>query len=143
MNQVFLTHSADETYDLGKKLAKKIDTGRVISLTGDLGAGKTTFVKGIASGLGIKDRITSPSFIIQNIHSNKKIVLYHFDLYRLGDIDQSTMELVMESFADPNGISIIEWGEKMKNFLPKSTMHIQFKHSGEDKRRIKINGSAK
>ena len=116
----FISHSEKETKDLAKKLAKNL-TG-VIALTGELGAGKTIFVQGFAEGLGIKDKIISPTFVLIRQHKIPKSsrMLYHIDLYRLEDFAELGLQEITE---DPNNIVLIEWAEKLKE-LPKNTIKI-------------------
>lgn len=140
LNKTFITNSSAETEELGWSFGNMLKKGSVLALSGDLGSGKTTFIKGLAKGLKIKDRIVSPTFIIQNIHRpSKDLVFYHFDLYRLDKIDRATKEILKESFADPNGISVVEWAEKFDEF-PEKTVKLQFEYLDVQKRKIKIHG---
>lgn len=108
-------------------------------LIGELGGGKTQFVKGLAQGLGIGDDITSPTFTYENIYQSQNgFKLYHFDLYRLEGKDVDIANLMLESFNDPRGITAIEWAEKAKNLWPKSYYRIEFKWISENEREIKI-----
>ncbi len=137
---VYLTSSAKETEKLGAKIAKKLP-GRIFALIGELGAGKTTFVKGFAKGLGIKKRIISPSFVfIRPYTIDHKLYtnLYHVDLYRFeraSDIRGIGLE---EIWSYPKNIVIIEWAEKIKNLLPKKKIEIYFKYLGKNKREVEI-----
>ncbi len=134
----FTTYSEKETKDLAKKLAKKL-TG-VIALIGELGSGKTTFAQGFAAGLGIKEKIISPTFVLIRQHRIPKTekTLYHIDLYRLEDFTELGLKDLME---DPNNIVLIEWAEKIKDQLPQNTTYIKFKTLSETKREIKISTS--
>lgn len=110
----------------------------VLALIGELGAGKTTFVKGVAKGLGIKREILSPSFIIINRVRIKKGFFYHIDLYRIKN-KQELMEIgILEILESLDGIVIIEWARKCLEFLPKETVKIFFEYLGESKREIRI-----
>ena len=133
----YFTKSEKETKDLAKKLAKKISG--VISLTGDLGAGKTTFTQGFAKGLGIKDKIISPTFVLIRQHKiDDKKIFYHIDLYRLENT-QALLHLgLKEICADPNNIILIEWGEKAKNLLPKKQTKIYFEATDKTLRKITV-----
>ncbi len=124
-----ITKSALETQKYGEKLASKLKSGGVLCLYGDLGAGKTTLVQGLAKGLGIKRRITSPTFIIARKYNN----FWHIDLYRLDNAD--TLGLP-EIFADPKNIVIIEWPEIIKKVLPEHYIKIRIKDLNNDRRQI-------
>lgn len=126
----YITNSAKETRDLAKKLAKNLNG--VIALTGELGAGKTTFTQGFAEGLGIKDKIISPTFVLIRQHGKN---FYHIDLYRLENFKDLGLE---EIISDPNNIVLIEWAEKIKKILPKSTTFINFTTLDKNKREITI-----
>lgn len=140
--KVFITRSARETEDLGKKLAHNFRIGNIIILTGELGAGKTTFVQGVAKAFNIKSRIISPTFILVRKHRGKfdkqKISLYHIDLYRLESPEIINLGLE-DIFEDNIGIFLIEWGEKHENL--KSSWEINFKILGKDKRKITLKSS--
>ncbi|MEK7616957.1 MAG: tRNA (adenosine(37)-N6)-threonylcarbamoyltransferase complex ATPase subunit type 1 TsaE [Patescibacteria group bacterium] len=137
----YLTFSEKETKDLGKKLASKLHG--VIALSGPLGAGKTTFVQGFAKGLGIKEKIISPTFVLIRQHKipNSKKMLFHIDLYRLENEKQLKGLGLEEIRNDSNHISLIEWAEKAKDFLPKSTSYINFEALDETKRKITVTSS--
>ncbi len=137
----FLTNSDSETIKLGEDFAKNLEDGDVVMLTGDLGAGKTTFVQGIAKGLNIKDRILSPTFVLVRNHevdSKKFNNLNHIDLYRIeGHRDLEKLG-ISEFVASPNSVTIIEWAEKLKNFNPKKGYRIKFVYQDENRRNISI-----
>lgn len=118
-----ITKTAQETRNYGKKLAEKIKNGGVVCLYGDLGAGKTTLVQGIAKGLGIKQKITSPTFVIMRQYSN----LYHLDLYRLNSFEEIKILGVEEIWQNKNNILVIEWPEKIEKILPKNRLVIYLK----------------
>lgn len=129
----FVTNSEKETRDLAKKLANKLQG--VIALSGELGAGKTTLVQGFAKGLGIKDRIISPTFVFVRQHPipKSKKIFYHIDLYR---IDHNFSQLgLKEILKNTDNIVVIEWAEKLKN-LPKGTTRILIRKQEGDKRLI-------
>lgn len=135
----FITHSEQETKNLAQDLAKEIKYG-VIALTGDLGAGKTTFVQGFAQGLGIKEKIISPTFVLIRQHQipNTKQVLFHIDLYRLED-NFDIRELGLEEIlSDPDNLVLIEWADKIKRLLPKTTTWIYLETTKLNTRRITI-----
>lgn len=138
MKQI-ISHFEKETKDLAKKISQNI-TQNVIILTGELGAGKTVFVQGFAKGLGIKDKIISPTFVLIRQHKiDSKKTLYHIDLYRLETIKELQSIGLKEICSNPNNIVLIEWGEKAKDLLPKNTIWIKFENLEGNKRRITVN----
>lgn len=137
--QQFKTYSEKQTKKVAENLAKKITSG-VIALIGELGAGKTTFVQGFAKGLGIKDKIISPTFVLIRQHKipDSKKMLYHLDLYRLEKLSQSEEAEIKEIISDPKNLILIEWGQKLKNILPKAATEVQFEIVDENTRIIMI-----
>jgi tRNA threonylcarbamoyladenosine biosynthesis protein TsaE len=133
------SNSLLETQNLAKKLAKKYREGAVIALSGDLGAGKTSFVQGFAQGLGIKDKIISPTFVVIRQHQIQGSErLFHVDLYRLeGDLNINELGL-KELFDDKSNLVLIEWPEKIAKDLPEETIYINFKKLSESEREITI-----
>ena len=131
-----VTKNAEETQALAARLAKILKPNAVLCLFGDLGTGKTTFVKGIAEGLKIKkDDVHSPTFVLMNIYEGK-LPLFHFDLYRLDNAHE--IEVIgYEEFLYGDGVSVIEWAEKMGDLLPKERLDIRLDHLKEG-RRIRI-----
>ncbi|RJQ25623.1 tRNA (adenosine(37)-N6)-threonylcarbamoyltransferase complex ATPase subunit type 1 TsaE [Candidatus Parcubacteria bacterium] len=145
-NDTYTTKSSEETEELGKKLAAKLKEGDIIFLYGELGAGKTTFVKGIAKGLGIKERIISPTFVIIRKHkiSNIKYQIsnikyfYHIDLYRIED-ENNVKSLGLEDLLrDKDSILVIEWPEKISSKSIVPAWEIKFEYIDGNKRRIII-----
>ena len=136
-NGTFLSHSENYTRSLGVELAKLLKNGDVISLTGPLGAGKTSFIKGLAGGLGIDpDEVNSPSYTIVNEYHGKQD-LFHFDLYRLeGEADLNNIG--WDDYSTRDGIIAIEWGEKAGQFLPQKHIDIEIEILFETTRRITI-----
>ena len=131
-----ITNSANDTIEFGKSVARAVEKGAVISLVGDLGAGKTTFTKGVARGLGIMDNVTSPTFTILNEYTGEEKRLYHFDFYRIEDPDE-LVELGFEDyFPSADGLTIVEWVEKAPSVLPKKFYQITFEKIDDDKRKI-------
>ena len=122
---------------MGKRLGILLTAGDVIALTGELGSGKTTFTKGIASGLGItEDRVKSPSFVlIKEYHG--RIPLYHFDLYRLNDLD-STRATGDEEYLYGDGAAVIEWAERLNGLLPKEYLNVELTIKDDNSRDIKF-----
>lgn len=136
--KTYITASADETKKLAGKLATKIPHG-VIALTGELGSGKTTFVQGFAKGLGIKEKIISPTFILIRQHKipGSQRILFHVDLCRLEKVDTKSIGLD-QLFSDSNNVVLIEWAEKIRDLLPKNTTWISFKTLNENQREITL-----
>ena len=132
-----LSSSIRETINFGKELAKKLQVGDVICLTGDLGAGKTHFVKGVASYFDIKEEdVNSPTFTLINEYQGR-IPIYHFDCYRL-ESEQEALEIGTEEYFYGDGISIVEWPQKIGNLIPKDAVWVTIKHIGETEREIII-----
>lgn len=131
-----ITNNENETYNIGIKIGKQLKAGDILSLNGDLGAGKTYLTKGIAKGLGIKDYITSPTFTILNEYKGR-IPLYHFDVYRINDVEEM-YEIGFEEYLYGNGVCIIEWGSMVEEILPEDTINIKIKNLGEFSREIEI-----
>lgn len=130
----FITKSAEETIFFGRKIGASLLPNDVIALTGNLGAGKTTLIQGIAEGLGVKDYVTSPTFIIINEYQGR-LPLYHFDLYRLAGISE-TEDLGVEEYFNREGVCVIEWAEKLSGTLPKNTETIEIKVLSENEREL-------
>ena len=106
----YISNSLEETEDLGARLAGRLNSGAVVAFTGDLGAGKTAFVRGMARGLGISDRVTSPTFTIVNEYEGDRLPLFHFDLYRLGSSDE-LFDIGWEDYLSRGGVCAVEWSE--------------------------------
>lgn len=117
------TFSEEETYQLGVRLARLLGPGRAVSLEGDLGAGKTALVKGIAKGLGVRDTITSPTFTLVNTYEGD-VNLHHFDVYRIDDPEE-LYEIGWEEYFNPNDVCIVEWGDRVPQMLPADVMRIR------------------
>lgn len=132
------TRSAKETINLGQKLAHGLKKGDVVSLSGPLGAGKTTIIQGIAKGLGIKNYITSPTFTLINEFKGR-MPLYHIDLYRLNDVSQAE-DIAIEEYFETDGVTVIEWAEKIKEILPNNVKKITIKRLSDNEREIKLKG---
>lgn len=138
-NKVFITNNAKETQSLGENFGKVLRRGNVVCLYGDLGSGKTTFVQGVARGLGIKKKIISPTFIIIKLYKlktqNSKL-FYHIDLYRIEgskDIEGLGLEEILNG---KESIAIIEWAEKLKNLMPAKRIDIKFLYEKENVRKV-------
>ncbi len=136
MGKTVVTKSAEETQKLGEKLAQNLEYN-FIALYGELGSGKTNFVQGLAKGLGIRERIISPTFILIRKHKiNSERTFYHVDLYRV-DNDVNINDQLSELMNDKNNVVAIEWAEKFKD-LPEKRLDIWFKHLQGDEREIEI-----
>jgi tRNA threonylcarbamoyladenosine biosynthesis protein TsaE len=106
-----ISHSPSDTAALGEAWGRTVQPGRVIGLCGDLGAGKTQLVKGLARGLGIKERVHSPTFALVNVYSGGRLTLFHLDLYRL-DLPEQIVAAGLEEYLRPTGVTVIEWAER-------------------------------
>ncbi len=138
----FITNNSSETSNLGTRFAKSLKAGDVLLLFGDLGAGKTTFVQGLAKGLGIKERILSPTFVLQRIHNAKKSgikTFNHVDLYRLEGKQAIETLGLSETMNDPEGVVAIEWADRLSDFKPDKGYELRFDYLDEAKRKITIN----
>ena len=138
--QIFESESPADTFDIAKNLAKDLKAGDIITLDGDLGAGKTVFSKGIAKGLGVAEEVTSPTFIIMQSYKGSALPLYHFDVYRLEDSDELT-ETGGEEFLFGDGVSVIEWAGIIDDILPDYVIKVQITkdpQKGDNYRRIVI-----
>ena len=137
----YRTHSTAETEALGEELAPKLQAHTVIAFTGDLGAGKTAFVRGLARGVGVTDRVTSPTFTIVNEYEGGRLPLFHFDLYRLGD-GEELFDIGWEDYLDRGGVCAVEWSERAWSLLPPETVYVSICRCAEDEnwRRITIEG---
>ena len=119
----FHTATAEETEQLGERIGRALETGTVVALMGELGAGKTTLTKGIARGLGVTDLVHSPTFNLIHEHQGR-LPVYHFDLYRLDSPEQMD-DLDCESYLSSGGVTIIEWSEKIPGLLPDDRLEIR------------------
>ena len=139
---IFNCQSVEETQDLAKKLARNINPGSTISLIGDLGTGKTTFTKGFASQMGIKDHVTSPTFKLISEYQGKKIKLNHIDAYRMNGPEDFLNIGGEEYLISKNSITIIEWGDLLNDILPSKTIRVKFERirSPKESRKIEISG---
>lgn len=138
MKQTIITRSSDETIALGGRFGTKLKAGTVVSLHGSLGSGKTTFVKGLARSLDIDEEITSPSFTIMSEYEGA-LPLYHLDLYRVDSLEEFELLGVEELFYS-EGITMIEWAEKIESLLPPSHISISFRIEENGDRSITFTG---
>jgi tRNA threonylcarbamoyladenosine biosynthesis protein TsaE len=137
-NRIFITHDAQETRALAARLARCLKPDDCLALSGDFGSGKTTFVQGLAQGLGFKKRslVSSPSFVIMKIYPGR-VPLYHFDLYRLGD-EREFEDVGFREFMACGGVCAIEWADKIEGLLPPERLDIDFRVVGPEKRRLRM-----
>ena len=124
-----------ETREFGKELGLKAEPGTVIALVGDLGTGKTTLTKAIAEGVGVKDVITSPTFNIVKQYDSGRLPLYHFDVYRIGDVDEM-YELGYEEYFYGNGVCVIEWADIIEELIPEDALLIEIEYGEKEGERI-------
>lgn len=134
----YFTKSEAETSALGAELASRLAPGAVIAMYGDLGAGKTAFTRGLASGLGLKSRVSSPTFTIVNEYLGR-IPLFHFDMYRLKDADE-LFEIGWEDYLARDGVCVVEWSENVEGAFPPETIVVKIEKTGENERSIEIEG---
>ena len=133
MEQV--TNSPAETEALGAALAEELKPGAVVAFTGDLGAGKTAFVRGLARGLGIGERVTSPTFTIVNEYEGGRLPLFHFDLYRL-DSAGELFDIGWEDYLARGGVCAVEWSEKVSEALEPGAIRVDIRRGGDDGQRV-------
>ena len=137
---VIETRSPEETFRLGRKLGEAALPGQVFTLTGDLGTGKTVFTQGFAKGLGIAEPVNSPTFTIVQVYDEGRLPLYHFDVYRIGDVEEME-EVGFEDYVMGEGVSLIEWAELISEILPEKRTAVRIEkdlEQGFDYRRITI-----
>ena len=138
MAKVIITHNQIETKEVGHKLAALLPNGSVVLLKGDLGAGKTTLVRGVAEALGITEKVTSPTFNIMKLYLKGKRPLIHIDAYRLADINT---DIGLDEFIGiDRGLTFIEWPDYIANMIPSNAITINIKNIGEDQRELSIEG---
>lgn len=136
------TNSARETISLGKKISRCLSGKEIILFEGELGGGKTTFIKGLLSGLGYKGKVLSPSFTLERQYKIKKNIVHHIDLYRL-DLNKDLLDMGFDEFLNqPGHITLIEWGEKIEDQLT-DYIKVIFNYSGENSRLITISDNKK
>jgi tRNA threonylcarbamoyladenosine biosynthesis protein TsaE len=136
------TWSPEETFALGKRLGRKIKAGQICTLDGDLGTGKTVFTQGLAAGLGIEEPVNSPTFTIVQEYRQGRLPLYHFDVYRIGDVEEME-EIGYEDYFFGQGVCLIEWAGRIRELLPEGVLAVTIEkdlEKGFDYRRIRIEG---
>ena len=134
------TNSEKETFELGKKIGENAKAGQIYTLTGDLGVGKTVFTQGLAAGLGITEPVNSPTFTIVQMYEDGRLPFYHFDVYRIGDIEEMD-EIGYEDYFYGEGVCLIEWADLIQEILPPDVIAIEIEKNlekGFDYRKITI-----
>ena len=129
------TNSPTETEAVGASLAAELKPGSVIAFTGDLGAGKTAFTRGLARGLGVEERVTSPTFTIVNEYEGGRLPLFHFDMYRLGSSDE-LFDIGWEDYLSRGGVCAVEWSENIADALEEGTIRVDIRRGEHDDQRI-------
>jgi tRNA threonylcarbamoyladenosine biosynthesis protein TsaE len=131
----FISNSPDETEGFGRRFAENLKPGDVLALTGDLGNGKTQFVKGLAAGLGATTGATSPTFTLIHEYSGGRLPIYHFDFFRVED-RQSAERLGLDDYFFGDGVSVIEWADRFPDLIPETARWISFETKSEIQRAI-------
>ncbi len=131
----YQSNSVQETEELGRKLAQYLKAGDVIAYTGDLGAGKTAFTRGVAQGLGIAERITSPTFTIVDEHEGGRLPLFHFDLYRLYSAEE-LFDIGWEDYLQRGGVCAVEWSERMEDMLEEEPIWVEIRQGDREEQRL-------
>ena len=137
---VLESKSPEDTFQIGMRLGKLAEAGDVYTLTGDLGVGKTVFTKGFAKGLGIEESVNSPTFTILQIYEGGRLPLYHFDVYRIGSVEEME-ETGFEEYIMGDGVSLIEWADLIEEILPRKRTRVLIEkdlEKGFDYRRITV-----
>ena len=138
--KVMETHSPEETFAFGKLLGEQAVPGQVLCLDGDLGVGKTVFTQGFAAGLAIDGPVNSPTFTIVQVYEEGRLPLYHFDVYRIGDVEEMD-EIGYEDYFYGEGVALIEWSTLIEEIIPETAIHVTIEkdvEQGFDYRRITV-----
>ena len=130
-----ISHSPEETEAAGARLAHRLGPGAVVAFTGDLGAGKTAFTRGLARGLGVADRVTSPTFTIVNEYLGGRLPLFHFDMYRLGSADE-LYDIGWEDYLARGGVCAVEWSENVSDALEPGAIRVDIRRGPEEDDRV-------
>ena len=130
-------NSTEEMIEFGKEIGSNLEGGSVLELIGDVGAGKTTFTKGLALGLGVLETVQSPTFTISRVYEGDNLTLSHYDFYRLNDYGIMKMELA-ENLSNPQNITVVEWAGELADILPEKHLRLIFESISEDKRLVKV-----
>ena len=138
--KIIETHSPEETFAFGKLLGEQAVPGQVLCLDGDLGVGKTVFTQGFAAGLAIDGPVNSPTFTIVQVYEEGRLPLYHFDVYRIGDVEEMD-EIGYEDYFYGEGVALIEWSTLIEEIIPETAIHVTIEkdvEQGFDYRRITV-----
>lgn len=138
--QIIESNSPEETFEFGRRIGLEAKKGMVVTLTGDLGVGKTLFTQGVAEGLGIDEPVSSPTFTILQVYDTGRLPFYHFDVYRIADLEEMD-EIGFDDYVYGDGICLIEWAELIEDILPKKRMNITIEkdlEKGFDYRKITV-----
>ena len=135
----YITNSPEETENVGERLGRCLRGGEVIAYLGELGAGKTAFTRGLARGLGIQMRVTSPTYTIVNEYTGGRLPLFHFDMYRLGGSDE-LFDIGWEDYLARDGVCAVEWSENVSDAMENAIV-VRIEKTGADSRRVTIEGS--
>ena len=135
MARRYVSNSEGETEDLGRRLGLRLGPGAVVAYTGDLGAGKTAVTRGLARGLDISERVTSPTFTIVNEYEGGRLPLFHFDLYRLGSSDE-LFDIGWEDYLSRGGVCAVEWSENVADALEEDAIRVDLRRGESDGQRI-------
>ena len=131
----FISNSPQETEALGAKLAARLTPGAIVAFTGDLGAGKTAFTRGLAQGLGVQERVTSPTFTIVNEYEGGRLPLFHFDMYRLSSSEE-LFDIGWEDYLARGGVCAVEWSEIIADALEDGIIRVDIRRGETDTQRI-------
>ena len=134
---MFISRSVEETRRFGGDRAQQLQPGDVLALAGDLGAGKTQFVKGVVAGLGGSDEVTSPTFTVLHEYRGGRLAVYHFDFYRLETADEA-LRLGLDDYLFGDGVSVIEWADRFRELIPATAEWVSFRTTADDERSIEI-----
>lgn len=138
--ETVISRSPAETQAAGARLAERLSPGAVVACTGELGAGKTCFLQGLARGLGVTTDVTSPTFVLVNQYRGR-LPVYHLDAYRTGSLTE-LVDLGLDEMLHGAGVTVIEWADKLLPLLPARTIHVRLEGLGDEPRRITIEGGA-
>ena len=131
----YVTNSEEETEALGARLAAVLTPGTVVAFTGDLWAGKTAFTRGLARGLGVTDRVTSPTFTIVNEYEGGRLPLFHFDMYRLASSEE-LFDIGWEDYLQRGGVCAVEWSENVSDALEEDALSVEISRGEQDGQRV-------
>lgn len=137
MERIVITHNPEETEEAGVGLAPHLADGDVVAVVGELGAGKTTFVRGLARGLFVKDPVLSPSFLLARSYEGR-LPFHHLDAYRITDPRELAEVGLHELLPPQEGITAVEWADRIANLIPRRAIWVTLEHRGKDRRRITL-----